>query len=76
MIVGVLHVAHVALQSAGMKAFLSGALGGAVVDYHAFLQFHCWNDFKNYAWSTASFRWLQGGIATAVGASALGALLK
>jgi hypothetical protein len=52
-------------------AVVTGVMGGATVDYHAFLQFHSWIDFAKFDWQTATFRWFQGGVAGVVGAFAL-----
>lgn len=54
---------------------LSGALSAARIDYVAFQSWQSFHDFAIYDWRTAAFRWLQGAIVGAVGASGFTALL-
>jgi hypothetical protein len=74
-LIGLLHALHLFLQFPLVKAFIAGAVGGAVVDYHVFLGFHRWNEFKQFDWNTATLRWVQGGVTTAVGITAYGKIV-
>ena len=56
------------------KGALTGVLGAAAADYHAFRQFKKWSDAATYDWPTAGLRWLQGAVVGALGAAGLGAL--
>ena len=59
------------LASPIVHGAISGAIAGAVVDFHAFLTFKSFADVKGYLWGVAAFRWLQGAVAGAVTAAGI-----
>lgn len=56
-------------------ASLFSAAAAARTDYEAFKSWDEWRDIKTYKWKTALWRWFQGAVIGAVGASAIGTLL-
>lgn len=53
---------------------VTGALGAAAVDFHAFQTWKNMSDLKTYDWGVAAFRWLQGAVIGAVTAGAAAGL--
>ena len=58
------------LHSPTVHLALISALGGwgaaAKADYHAFQQWQSFKDVRDYNWSIAIFRWVQGAVIGAV----------
>lgn len=50
---------------------LTGLLGAAAADIHAFRTWKSFHDAATYSWSTAAFRWLQGAILGAIAAAGM-----
>ena len=55
-----LAILHTVIQNRFFQGALTGLVGAAAVDYHAFQTWKSFSDVKTYQWSTALFRWVQG----------------
>jgi len=53
---------------------LTGLIGAAAADVHAFRTWQTWHDAATYKWSTALFRWAQGAVLGALAAAGMGGL--
>jgi hypothetical protein len=53
-------------QNPIVRGAITGAATAAYVDFAAFRAWKSWHDVSAYAWGTASFRWVVGGVIGAV----------
>ncbi len=60
------------LHNPVFRGALTGLIGAAAADYHAFLTWKRIQDAVTYDWGTASLRWAQGAISGAVIGAGLG----
>lgn len=69
------HALHLFFHSpVGQGAFI-GWLGAAAVDWRNFRAWKSFDDARSYSWGVAVWRWVQGAIVGAVGASSVVAFL-
>lgn len=63
------------LASPIVKGALAGLLGAAAVDFSAFRSWRTLDSALKYDWKVAGWRWLQGAVVGAVGATGYGAVV-
>lgn len=66
---------HLFLQRPIVAAAVAGAISAAVVDYGAFRSWKSFDDLKTFNFKMALFRWIQGAVTGAIGASSYSALV-
>lgn len=67
---------HQAWFQGSAIGFVTGVFGAMRVDYMAFKSWKSWHEAAIYDWRTASWRWLQGAVTSAVGGAPVGSLIS